>query len=738
MSVQEETRHLGQGPGSPKATDDDQDAQKLIQLNTVITADAQRRSDLKRFLDAVYGTAVAGRAHWAVGIGGHLDASGKYVFEKFSPQHFAYPGDETAPAVEVMLSAADTGDVYVCPYLMWADKRTPGAAVARPVLHDDWDGDLADMAECLERVTQLDGFALQSGSPGHLQIYVPLAESIPATRHRELCEALHRYLPPGSDPGKKTAENLLRPPGTWNHKGRARGGESALTTWMIRPTGARVDVDTVAELLGLAAPTEEPSPGPQSPREVTNASTSTHPVDLDARPLLKAELEKNTGDRSVDTARIVGACYDARITLPQTRWVVDQRPDLARRIAEFFARTPPVDDVAKLWLDVVDNRQAQRREQAEWDDIVANSTSKNGQTVGSAIFGNGPTRAVTLVSADAIEDDVPDWVWTVDGVGRIQRSVLTLLAGRPGTGKSTAARWFAAQWTRGLLEGLWYGKPKNVAYIASEESLRFVVKPGLRAAGADMSRIFFPEVTFDGRAQPLIAEADERRLTELFRAQDISVIVVDPIMATIDRKVDIYRNNELRAALAPWVRIAEAVSGTVAGIVHLRKGTNSDVVGAVNGSSAFGEVARCVFGFVKDPDSDDMRVMSQVKNSCGPEDLSRSYQITGRVITTDSGRQGVMPVFVMGEDSDVTVEEILGSGDAGRNRGGMSPKMRRLVDLVNSRDETHAEILVAAGLAKNTKRASEALARAHQRGYIDNPTHGSYTPKGAPPKAAQG
>ena len=72
-------------------------------------------------------------------------------------------------------------------------------------------------------------------------------------------------------------------------------------------------------------------------------------------------------------------------------------------------------------------------------------------------------------------------------VGRIQIAALTLFGGRPSAGKSTAARWFAARLSRGELEGCWKGKPQKVAYIAAEETAKYVLKPALRAAGADMS-----------------------------------------------------------------------------------------------------------------------------------------------------------------------------------------------------------------------------------------------------------
>lgn len=93
-------------------------------------------------------------------------------------------------------------------------------------------------------------------------------------------------------------------------------------------------------------------------------------------------------------------------------------------------------------------------------------------------------------------------------------------------------------------------------------------------------------------------------------------------MATLGGDVDAHRSNEVRERLKPWVDLAEQIDGVVLGIVHLNKSGNGDIVAGSNGSSAFGELARAAFGFVKDPDCDDGdRVMSQEKNSLGAEDL---------------------------------------------------------------------------------------------------------------------
>jgi hypothetical protein len=335
-------------------------------------------------------------------------------------------------------------------------------------------------------------------------------------------------------------------------------------------------------------------------------------------------------------------------------------------------------------------------------------------------------RVLRLVPASEIQSDIPYWVWEREDIGRIQRAVLTLFAGRPEAGKSTAVRWFAARWSTGELDGCWKDTPQKIAYIASEEALEYVVKPGLQVAGADMANFTFPEVKMSGEAVALMSDTDEHELTEQLLAEGVTVVIVDPIMATIRSKVDIYRNNDLREALAPWVRIARRINGTVIGVVHLNKGTSGDVVASVNGSSAFGEVARCVFGFTKDPECEPERVMSQVKNSCGPCDLSLTYEIAAEVFTADTKRQGLIPVFGITGESDTTVGEILAAA-GGKRR--LSPNMQHVLDLVNSRHETHADIVVDKGLAKTRNTASKMLERLYKRGFIDNPAYGSYCPK---------
>jgi hypothetical protein len=354
----------------------------------------------------------------------------------------------------------------------------------------------------------------------------------------------------------------------------------------------------------------------------------------------------------------------------------------------------------------------------------------------------GQRREIEWTSLADVQDAPPKWGWTYNGCGRMQSAALTLFGGRPGTGKSSAGRWFAARFSRGELEGCWKGQPQTVAYIAAEETARYVLKPALRAAGADMTRIIIPKVkTAEGKYVALLADEDEHRLTEDLIRQKVSVIIVDPVMATIKSKTDIYRSNELREALDPWLRIAEAIDGIVIGIVHFIKGTTGDLIGSINGGSAFGEVARCVFGFAKEASpvgGAPLRVMSQAKNSCGREDLSLEFAIESKWVTVSTGEEVEVGTFILGEESEVSASELLTPRKGPRP---LSPRMQLVLDHVNRQEGVVTPMDISdAMLAKDNKAAGQMLRRLFERGMILNPRQGEYRrlPDSSPPSEEMG
>ena len=254
-----------------------------------------------------------------------------------------------------------------------------------------------------------------------------------------------------------------------------------------------------------------------------------------------------------------------------------------------------------------------------------------------------------------VKSRVPTWVWEYNDIGRIQHGTLSIFAGKPSAGKSTAVRWFAARLSKGELPGVWYGTPMRVAVLMTEEQTDAIVVPGLQAAGADMDNIFTPE-KYCGITEASITVADENKLTELLLQNEIAALFIDPLMSMISGKTDIYRVNEMRVALAPFTRIARAINGIVIGVAHLKKGEVKDVLGGINGSSAFGEVPRAVFGFA--PTDGGEHVMEQVKNSAGPMGLKLAYKLPIWHLSADDGQPLELPRFEITGETEVSISDI--------------------------------------------------------------------------------
>jgi hypothetical protein len=268
-----------------------------------------------------------------------------------------------------------------------------------------------------------------------------------------------------------------------------------------------------------------------------------------------------------------------------------------------------------------------------------------------------PDRVISFKRASSVKKRVPQWVWrTDDGKGRIQLGTVSMFAGKPAAGKSTASRWFASHVTRGTLPGIWEGVPMNVAMVSVEEQEDTTVVPSLEVSGADLDRIFLPRVLDAGREGVFGSVRDEEQFTKLLVDNEIRAVFIDPVMSTFGGKADVYRNNEVREYLNPFVRMAQAINGFVVCVHHLRKGTVSDVLGAMNGSSAFGEVPRAVFGFA--PFEKGAHVMEQVKNSAGPTDLKLEYHLPVQYTTDEDGVPFELPMFEIKGSTTVSITDI--------------------------------------------------------------------------------
>jgi hypothetical protein len=309
------------------------------------STDAKTVSALSDYLTACFADG-AGQLIVATGGEPHLTDEGRYKHNYWHETNLGWPSEAAKAHI---LDAATTHDVYVCHYLMRDKHRRKGNAVTHALVHSDVDNGALDTG----KVSQLGGFAIASGTPGNGHAYVPLSESVSAQQHEVLCRALGHYL--GAADAKISDNDLLRPPGTLNHKPAVDGGDPSPVRWLVPYDGTRVDPETLAVQLNVSLNAMASPRGADSPVAKKNgkASTSTEPLDLDGYPDVAAVIGRDTGDRSADTARIVGACVDASLTLAQTRWCVAQHAGAAQRLD---GRRD--DDVLALWIKFTDDRNS--------------------------------------------------------------------------------------------------------------------------------------------------------------------------------------------------------------------------------------------------------------------------------------------------------------------------------------------------------------------------------------------
>lgn len=239
------------------------------------------------------------------------------------------------------------------------------------------------------------------------------------------------------------------------------------------------------------------------------------------------------------------------------------------------------------------------------------------------------TGKVRLIPASSITPRRVRWLRH----DRIPLGEITLVAGREGTGKSTYLAHLAAQVTRGTALGE-FEEPRGVLYVANEDSWGHTVVPRLMAAGADMDRVFNVESTED---RGLVLPMDVDALVDAAKEVNAGAIMLDPIISLIDDKLSTDRARELRQALEPLRRAAEAADVALVALVHFNK-NDGDVLTKIAGSRGWVEVARAVIGIAVDEDEGHV-VMSQVKNNLGRLDLSHwAYKIESHAIDTPEGR----------------------------------------------------------------------------------------------------
>lgn len=205
--------------------------------------------------------------------------------------------------------------------------------------------------------------------------------------------------------------------------------------------------------------------------------------------------------------------------------------------------------------------------------------------------------------------------WLLDG--HVPSGMISLLAGRPGQGKSMFTAWLAAA----------VSQKGHVIFSNLEDLQAEVSRPRLEAAGAKLDRVHFwtPDIESPAGLQELLEYVEQFK---------VRLITLDPIAAHV--KASIWNDQAIRRVLTPLKeRVLEPTGCAAMILAHTTKkiAKNAHPLEAIGGSGGgLVGASRAVFVFGPNPAEPAERILASAKSNLG-SDTSVAFEIDESEIT---------------------------------------------------------------------------------------------------------
>lgn len=277
-----------------------------------------------------------------------------------------------------------------------------------------------------------------------------------------------------------------------------------------------------------------------------------------------------------------------------------------------------------------------------------------------------------------------EWLWN----DRIALGEMSLLAGREGLGKSAISVWLAAQVSKGLLPGAYLGKPRNVLYLATEDSWDKTIAPRLVAAGADMDKVFYEQLEDYGS---IYLPRDTARMALTIEAYNIGFMAMDPIMSYMGVSSNTYNGREVRASLEPIIKVCHEKDCAMLGLIHFNKSGTDDILNKITDSKAFTQLTRTVTVVMPRENEDGevqkgIGIIDTVKNNLGSMNIpALNYEIVSHEVMTEDGPTSAGLLRILGEASERS-EDLIREQTADLYRGQTKDAAEWLMEYIQEND----------------------------------------------------
>jgi hypothetical protein len=305
--------------------------------------------------------------------------------------------------------------------------------------------------------------------------------------------------------------------------------------------------------------------------------------------------------------------------------------------------------------------------------------------------------------------------WLADGK-------LAILDGDPGLGKSLITLDLCARLSTGraMPDGSHGpGTPVNCLILNAEDGAEDTINHRLQALGADRDRVFVVERAEIDWAEPIRLPSQIGALEEVIASHQARLVVIDPVMAFLEPRIQISNDQSVRQALYPLQRLAALHHCAVLLVRHLNKTNDGRARYRGGGSIGFQGACRCTWLVERDPDRPDGCVLAQVKNNLAPRQRSLAYRLSAPGTAPASSPSSLptlppAPLTVAWEGfSPWSADQLLATPARGPVIQQLDRAIGFLEDVLRDGPRTPAEIWEAArprGFSKGTlQRAREKL-----------------------------
>lgn len=300
----------------------------------------------------------------------------------------------------------------------------------------------------------------------------------------------------------------------------------------------------------------------------------------------------------------------------------------------------------------------------------------------------------TIVRMSDVEAEKVDWLW----YPYLPLGKVSLLEGDPGLGKSWLTMALASYVSNGkkLLGNKKRIKGKTLL-MSAEDGLGDTIRPRLDTLEGDVKNIY-------AYAKPVFLDEDGfAEVEEQIAKIKPTLVIIDPIVAYMGAKVDLFRANETREIMSGLSQIAERYQCAILAVRHLTKGGKDKSIYRGVGSIDITAAARSAMMIGPHPEEINSRCVCHIKSNLAPKGSVIEYSL-------DAHRK--KPFRIEGF-CDLSVEDIMNANPDKMVKDSNEDAEKFLVETLKKQSQTE-ELLYrdaeAVGInRKQLRQAAESL-----------------------------